>query len=73
MGSKLDFSYTNHRGKRVTGAAAFTHHVYTEAGGIQNYNDEVGEAYVKAFIREHSDIINAGLAKKARRKRFKAV
>lgn len=68
-----DFSYTNENGKKVSGSAAFNHHVYTEKGGIQNYNDSVGEEYVKAFIRENSDIINEGLEKKAKRSRFKVV
>lgn len=70
---KIDFSYTNKKGKRVSGAAAFNHHVYTEMGGIQNYNDSVGEEYIKAFIHANSDIINKGLEKKAKRNRFKAV
>lgn len=70
---KIDFSYINQKGKKVSGAAAFNHHVYTEKGGIQNYNDSVGEEYIKAFIRANSDIINKGLEKKAKRNRFKAV
>lgn len=69
----IDFSYTNQKGKKVSGAAAFNHHVYTEMGGIQEYNDSVGEAYVKEFIRQNSDIINEGLEKKAKRNRFKVV
>ena len=69
----IDFSYTNQKGKKVPGAAAFNHHVYTEMGGIQEYNDSVGEAYVKEFIRQNSDIINEGLEKKAKRNRFKVV
>lgn len=68
-----DFSYVNENGKKVSGSAAFNHHVYTEKGGIQNYNDSVGEEYVKAFIRENSDIINDGLEKKVKSSRFKAV
>lgn len=70
---KIDFSYTNQKGKKVSGAAAFNHHVYTEMGGIQNYNDSVGEEYIKTFIRANSDIINEGLEKKAKRNRFKVV
>lgn len=69
----IDFSYTNQKGKKVSGAAAFNHHVYTEMGGIQEYNDSVGEAYVKEFIRQNSDIINEGLEKKAKRNRFKVI
>ena len=70
---KIDFSYTNKKGKKVSGAAAFNHHVYTEMGGVQNYNDSVGEEYVKAFIRANSDIINDGLEKKAKYNRFKRI
>ncbi len=70
---KPNFSYINDNGKKVSGSAAFNHHVYTEMGGIQEYNDSVGEAYVKEFIRKNSDIINEGLEKKAKRNRFKVV
>lgn len=73
MSKKSDFSYVNQNGKRVSGSAAFNHYVYTEKGGIQNYNDEVGIEYLKEFVRQNSDIINEGLAKKARKSRFKAV
>ena len=70
---KPDYSYINSSGKKVSGSAAFNHYVFTEQGGIQNYNDSVGEEYLKAFIRENSDIINEGLERKAKRPRFKAV
>lgn len=68
-----NFSYINKNGKRVSGSAAFNHYVYTEKGGIQNYNDEVGTEYIREFVRQNSDIINEGLARKARKSRFKAV
>ena len=70
---KMDFSYTNKNGKKVSGSAAFNHHVYTEMGGVQKYNDSVGEEYVKAFVRQNSDIINDNLEKKAKRRKFKVV
>ncbi len=73
MSKKSDFSYVNQNGKRVSGSAAFNHYVYTEKVGIQNYNDEVGMEYLKEFVRQNSDIINEGLARKARKSRFKAV
>lgn len=66
-----DFSYLNEDGKLVSGTAAFLHHVYTEMGGIQNYNDEVGKAYIAEFVSAHSDIINDGLEYQARKKRLK--
>lgn len=68
-----NFSYINKNGKRVSGSAAFNHYVYTEKGGVQNYNDEVGTEYIREFVRQNSDIINEGLARKARKSRFKAV
>lgn len=73
MSKKTDFSYVNQNGKLVSGSAAFNHYVYTEKGGIQNYNDEVGYEYLKEFILQKSDSINEGLARKARKSRFKAV
>lgn len=73
MAREPDFSYVNEKGKRVAGPPAFLHHVYTEMGGIQEYNDEVGQAYIQAFVEANSDIINEGLAVKARRKRLKVV
>jgi len=68
-----DFSYLNKKGKRVAGPPAFLHHVYTEMGGIQKYNDAVGAAYIKEFVKAHSDTINNGLVAKARKKRLKVV
>lgn len=73
MSKKIDFSYLNEHGKRVSGAAAFNHYVYTEKGGVQGYNDEVGAEYIAQFVRENSDIINEGLEKRARRSRLKVV
>lgn len=71
MRREPDFSYINEDGKLVSGAAAFLHHVYTEMGGVQNYNDAVGTAYIEAFVKAHSDDINADLAVRARRGRLK--
>lgn len=71
MANEPDFSYVNDRGRRVAGPAAFLHHVYTEKGGIQQYNDAVGNVYLEQFIKAYSDDINADLAVKARRKRLK--
>lgn len=73
MSKAIDFSYVNHNGKKVNGAAAFNHYVYTEKGGIQNYNDEVGFEYIKEFVRQCSPQINDNLEKQIRRSRFKAV
>lgn len=73
MRREPDFSYINENGKLVSGAAAFLHHVYTEMGGVQNYNDAVGAAYITEFVKAHSDDINANLAVHARRNRLKRV
>ena len=65
------FAYVNKNGKLVAGPPAFVHYVYTEKGGVQKYNDEVGAAYIQAFINENSDVINEALANKIRRNRIK--
>lgn len=65
--------YVNKNGKMVRGAAALNHYIHTVKGGIQEYNDEIGAAYISEFVKAHSDIINAGLAQKAKRSRFKIV
>ncbi|WP_419867536.1 hypothetical protein [Clostridium perfringens] len=69
----IDFSYINENGKKVSGSAALIHHVYTEAGGIKNYNDEVGEEYIKDFIKTRSKYINKSIEKKFRKRIFKAI
>ena len=73
MSKEPDFSYVNENGKLVSGAAAFANHVYTEMGGIQNYNDAVGNAYIQAFVKAHSDSINAEIEAQAKRHRIKFV
>lgn len=73
MGKNLDYSYVNENGKRVSGSAAFNHHVFTEQGGIQNYNDSVGAEYIKAFIESNSDAINRKLTNNARKRRMKKI
>lgn len=73
MNKDLYHPYVNHRGKQVSGAAALNHYIYTVKGSVQNYNDEVGSEYIKAFVKAHSDTINANLIANSRRKRFKTV
>ena len=70
---KLDFSYINDNGKKIGGAAAFNHYVYTVKGGVKNYNDEVGEQYIKAFINSNSEVINNSLQRNINRSKFKVV
>jgi len=67
------YSYTNGNGKKVSGAAAFNHYVYSVKDGIQDYNDEIGAEYITHFVSSHSDIIAEGLRKKAQRSNFKIV
>lgn len=73
MDKELYHPYTNKNGKRVNGSAALNHYIFTEKGGLINYHDEIGEAYVKAFIKNVSAEVNADLAKNAKRKRFRVV
>lgn len=69
----LDFSYINNNGKKVSGAPAFNHYVYTVKGGVENYNDEVGEQYIKAFISSNSEMINNSLQRNVNKSKFKVV
>lgn len=73
MANGPDFSFVNENGKLIAGAAAFNHHVYTEMGGIQQYNDAVGRMYIEAFIQAQSDYINAEITAQARRNRLELV
>lgn len=65
--------YVNENGKHVSGAAALSHYIHTVKVGVQNYNDEIGGAYITAFIDAHTDIINAELIARSRRDKFKVV
>lgn len=73
MAKTIDFSYRNSSGKKVSGAAAFCHYVYTEKGGIQGYNNEIGAEYIAEFIRQNEDLINEAIEQKARRSLLKIV
>lgn len=73
MSNKTNFSYNNSKGQKVSGSAAFLHHVYTEKGGIKQYNEEVGLEYLKEFVREHSDSIYSRIVSNSKRKKFKVV
>lgn len=68
-----DFSYINKNGRKVSGAAATLHEIYTVHDGVKDYNDNVGAEYIAEFVREHSDIINEGIERKSRRKQLKVV
>lgn len=70
---KLNYSYINENGKKVSGSAATLHEIYTVNGGLQNYHDTIGKAYIEDFVNAHSDIINAGIEATSKRKRLKRV
>lgn len=65
--------YVNKNGKMVRGAAALNHYIHTVKGGVQEYNDEIGAAYISEFVKAHSDIINEGLVRKTQKSKFKIV
>lgn len=67
MDKELYHPYKNEKDKRVNGAAALAHYIFTVKGGLQEYHDEIGEAYISAFVKANSDIINDGLARKAKK------
>ena len=69
----LGYSYINSNGKKVSGTAATLHEIYTVNGGLQNYHDTIGKAYIEKFVDAHSDIINAGIKATSKRKLFKVV
>ena len=68
-----DYSYVNENGKRVTGAAATSHEIYTVHGGVAEYNDYIGETYIREFVREHSEILQKGIEAESRRKKLKVI
>ena len=73
MDKDLYHPYMNENGKIVHGAASLNHYIFTEKGGLINYHDEIGEAYVKAFIKMFLLKLMPILPKKAKRKRFRVV
>ncbi len=73
MDKELYHPYVNENGKRVSGTASLNHYIHTVKGSVQEYNDEIGAAYISEFIKAHSDAINKGLVQKAKRDRFKIV
>lgn len=73
MDKDIYHPYINKNGKHVNGAASLNHYIHTVKGGVQEYNDEVGAAYISEFVKAHSNAINANLVKKAKRDRFKVV
>ena len=68
-----DYSYLNKDGKRVTGAAATSHEIYTVHGGIAEYNDYIGEMYIREFVKEHSQTLQRNIEMESRRKKLKVI
>ena len=68
-----NFSYFNEDGKLVTGAAATVLEFYTVHGGVAEYNDYIGETYIKEFVREHSEILQRGIEVESRRKKLRVI
>lgn len=73
MNKELYHPYVNDKGKRVNGSASLNHYIHTVKGGVQNYHDEIGAAYIADFIKTRSDIINDGLAQNAKKAKFKVI
>lgn len=73
MNKNLYHPYVNDNGKWVHGIAALNHYIFTTKGGLPNYHDEIGEAYIREFLKVHSPIINAGLAQEAKKSLFTVV
>lgn len=73
MDKSLYHPYINEDGKRVNDVAALNHYIFTQKGGLQNYHDEIGAEYIKAFVDAYSNAIHDDLAVKAKRERFKIV
>jgi len=69
----MDFSYINDKGRKVSGPPATIHFIYTEMGGVENYNDYVGEKYIRQFLRHQSENINREIERDAKRKKYKIV
>lgn len=69
----MDPSYINDNGKLVTGSAAMLHYIYTVMGGIENYNDSVGEIYIHKFVKHISFEANNDIERNVKKKRFKAL
>lgn len=69
----MDLSYLNNNGKKVSGVAAFCHYVYTVKGGEEEYNNYVGEMYIREFVNQHSVDINKEIEKDSQKRKFKVL
>lgn len=71
MSKDPDFSYINNNGKLVAGAAATLHEIYTNHNGVKDYNDDVGESYIKTLVESLSTNANEDIQAKSKRKNIK--
>lgn len=71
MSKNPDFSYFNEKGKKVSGAAATVHEIYTNHDGVGDYNDDVGESYLKELVKSISGNANLNIQAKSKRKNIK--
>ncbi len=71
MSKDPDFSYNNDNGKRVSGAAATLHEIYTNHNGVKDYNDDVGESYIRELVKSISQNANSDIEAKSKRRKIK--
>lgn len=69
----MNYSYVNENGKLISGPPALVHYIYTVMGGVKNYNDSVGETYIKKFVQSISDEANSEIERKAKKTNLKAI
>lgn len=73
MAKKSSPSCTNDKGQKLHGCFALSYIVYNIFGGVQEYNDAVGESYIKEFVKSISENANSDVQAKINRKQIKKV
>ena len=73
MDKELYHPYVNKDGNRVNGTASLLHYIFSVKNGLSDYHDEIGEAYIKAFVKNVSADVNAELARQAKKDKFKVI
>lgn len=71
MSKDPDFSYINEKGKRIFGTAATLHEIYTNHNGVSDYNDDVGESYLREVVKSISENANQDIQAKSKQKNIK--
>ena len=67
MDKELYHPYVNKDGKRVNGTASLLHYIFSVKNGLSDYHDEIGVAYIKAFVKNVSADVNVELARQAKK------